>query len=1446
LGKDGPHLNKVRFCPGFESLEAEMSQMAVDLKAVETWLISEESVDDCAVRLREVPGAGRELVAYVVCHGEFNRERLLSFLQSKLPLNAVPSSYVPLSALPLTDKGEIDEAVLASFPVIDTELARQWEIQLEALPEIERAIVLIEENRKEVSPLHLSDLLDEGQSVAKAVAPPQDKLTPKVVSTRVVERPSICTGGKITRELPATLAQALKVAAAGEPSQGIFYVEANNQETFQSYAELLEESERILAGLRKQNLKPGDKVIFQLEPNRDFVPAFWACALGGFVPVPVSIPPSYKDLNATVTKLYHTWQMLDQPIILTSNTLASSIAALPGLLQSESFSVVTIDDLRGSATDKQWHEGGPEDVALILLTSGSTGMPKGVLLSQRNILSRSAGAAQLNDFHSEEVLFNWFPLDHVGGIVFFHVYGIYLGARQLLAPTDLILQQPLKWLDVVDKHRVTVTWSPNFAFGLVNDNEAEIKQRKWDLSCLRSIFNGGEAIVARTGRKFLALLGAHGLPATAIQPAWGMSETSSGVTCSQKFRPATTSDDMSFVEVGVPLPGLSMRIVDTHDNLVEEGEIGRLQVKGESVTKGYYKNEDLSREAFSADGWFNTGDLGVLQEGCLTITGRTKDDIIINGVNFYSHEIEGAVEEVKGVNVSFTAATAVRDPGIDTDKLAIFFSAVDGADELNLIAEIRSHVVGRIGVNPDYVIPVEKEIIPKTAIGKIQRQQLRDRFEVGEFRDRLKRLDIESANAQTIPDWFYRKSWIRREEEVRNSELLKGGYLVFADQFGLAETLCRKLGEIGNACVLVEKGIDFNKIDKNHYCLNPSEPEHFRKLIAALADEEMSLNHILHFWHYTAYEGDQKTQLGIDDAQRCGVYSLLHLVQALATSAESKSNCRLFVVANNSQPVAPADDTAPEKATVLGLLKTLPLELSWLEPRHIDLETDEVEENALRVWQELTIPKTRMEIAYRKRQRFVAALKRVNLLAGDQSQNKIKHGGTYLITGGLGGVGTELARFLVQRYRAKLILIGKTPVPPREEWQQYDKLESEVARRVKSLLDIESAGGQVCYRVVDVCDLERLRETVAEAERCWEQELSGIFHLAGGLGGEKNLEQHWTTMDSHRLVVEDEKNFHRAFVPKVFGTLTLQQLIKDRPETLFVLFSSVNSLFGGATFGAYAAANSFLDCYAQHLHNTSHPQTYCFNWSLWDDIGMSRGNPGFAREATKRMGFFLMNKDQALNSLLAGLLKGAPQLVIGIDGYSRNGSRHIELQPEARQALNAFYTPSNGGVPGARLEHMKVLDRFGERSTCAFKELTEFSLDENGEVDRGRLKDSQRDQRTTREVVAPRTDLEREVANVWREVLRVPELSIHDNFFQLGGQSLLATQVISRLRKTLNVELPMQALFEAATVALLAASIEQRRSVVAERQASRIVAVSREAHRMKARSLSSDEQSQSN
>lgn len=540
-----------------------------------------------------------------------------------------------------------------------------------------------------------------------------------------------------------SLTESFQKAATLSSDRGILFIE-DEGESFLSYADLKVEAERILNGLRKQGLKPGTPIIFQFQRNRDFFIALWGCVLGGFVPAPMATPPSYEQDNGILLKLMNVWRLLGRPPVFTDSQSAPFIEQFSRRMEMEDLQVLCLEKVRQPTPDPQWHKAERHDLALLMLTSGSTGMPKAVSLSHHNLLARSAGSTRMNGFSCNDVSLNWMPLDHVGGVIYFHLRDVFLGAHQIHASTHLVIQQPLRWLDWMHRHRVSITWAPNFAFSLMIDRSEEISRGRWDLSSVKHIMNGGEAVVAKTGRLFLKLLEVHGLAKNVLHPAFGMAEVSSGITYSHDFNLETISDTDPFVAVGRPIPGMSLRIVDDEGKVVPQGKIGSLQIKGETVMAGYYNDPGKNKDVFDPEGWFRTGDLGFLQDGILTVTGREKEALVIHGNNVYYHEIEAAVEVLPGVQITFTAASAVRSESSNTDEIALFFCPAAQLDEIatwELIQNIRREIIKKAGSAIIHVVPLTPADITKTSLGKIQRAHLRRGFESGAFQAILQKWD---------------------------------------------------------------------------------------------------------------------------------------------------------------------------------------------------------------------------------------------------------------------------------------------------------------------------------------------------------------------------------------------------------------------------------------------------------------------------------------------------------------------------------------------------------------------------------------------------------------------------------------------------------------------------------------------------------------------------------
>jgi acyl-CoA synthetase (AMP-forming)/AMP-acid ligase II len=531
---------------------------------------------------------------------------------------------------------------------------------------------------------------------------------------------SILNGGPLGPAKVTTLSAALVRAANLSGGEEITYLDDEGTPRKQSYAELLHDAACILSGMRAAGARVGEKVVLQIGTDPDLLAAFWACVLGGFVPVPVTpSPPAHSRLSAAQL-LAGVWGMLGKAKVVTGQRTKPDASVAGSWLG-------TVDTLRVGPAATAFQPVAPDEPAALLLTSGSTGLPKAVTLTHRNIISRSVATKRVRNLSAANRTFNWMPLDHVGGLVMFHVRDVLLGCHQVHARINWVLTDPLRWLDAISEYRCDTTWAPNFAFGLVVDRAHEMADRSWDLSNLRYIMNGGEPITARVARRFLSLLAPFGLPSEAIHPGWGMSETSSGVVDCVFSLQASTDEDR-FVSVGVPHPGVTLRVVDHNGEVQPAGTIGMLQVSGFPITSGYYANPEQNQQSFTADGWFKTGDLAFVAGGMLTVTGRADDVIEVDGVSYYGHEIEAAVEELAFVESSYTVVCQLLTESGAHHGLAVFFHPRSGTasdPEKSAVAEL---VASRFGLQATHVEPVPRDEVPKTGIGKRKRAQLLKRL----------------------------------------------------------------------------------------------------------------------------------------------------------------------------------------------------------------------------------------------------------------------------------------------------------------------------------------------------------------------------------------------------------------------------------------------------------------------------------------------------------------------------------------------------------------------------------------------------------------------------------------------------------------------------------------------------------------------------------------------
>ncbi|MBP2229003.1 acyl transferase domain-containing protein/acyl-CoA synthetase (AMP-forming)/AMP-acid ligase II/acyl carrier protein/aryl carrier-like protein [Azospirillum agricola] len=530
--------------------------------------------------------------------------------------------------------------------------------------------------------------------------------------------------------------QVLLRAADGDG--GLVWLDDDGAAHSRPYRTLLDEARRILGGLNAAGVGQGDRVILPVKGVGTLLPLLWACFLGGIVAVPMAPPPLVEEDAPALRKLHGVWSLLARPVVVADGDLPAALAAHAAAQGWTGFRALPAEPLWNGGAVTRLPPVSSGDPAMMPLTSGSTGMPKAVRLTHANILAMVAGTIQANGFTTADVTLNWMPLDHPGANVFLGVMPALLGGWQVHAPTSHILTDPLRWLELIDRHRASVSWAPNFAFSLIGRSADRLAGMRLDLSCMRFLVSAGEQVAAATSAAALELLERYGLPDNALRPAFGMAESCSGITWSRGLTRAELAGNPASVSLGPPIPGAAIRVTDDDGAVLPEGEIGHLEMRGPSVTAGYTDNPEANAEALKPGGWFATGDLAYIAGGELHITGRKKQIIIINGLNIPAHDVEAAAEEIEGVAPSFTAAFSVWNATHGTEELVLLFSpsnpAPDGLAELG--RRIRLHLTRRTGLAPAHLVPLPADQVPKTSIGKIQRLELKRRFERGEFRDR--------------------------------------------------------------------------------------------------------------------------------------------------------------------------------------------------------------------------------------------------------------------------------------------------------------------------------------------------------------------------------------------------------------------------------------------------------------------------------------------------------------------------------------------------------------------------------------------------------------------------------------------------------------------------------------------------------------------------------------
>ncbi|MEW5928794.1 MAG: SDR family NAD(P)-dependent oxidoreductase [Gemmatimonadota bacterium] len=444
-----------------------------------------------------------------------------------------------------------------------------------------------------------------------------------------------------------------------------------------------------------------------------------------------------------------------------------------------------------------------------------------------------------------------------------------------------------------------------------------------------------------------------------------------------------------------------------------------------------------------------------------------------------------------------------------------------------------------------------------------------------------------SAKRADVGDWFYLPVW--RETPLAPSAVGEGPWLVFAGEAGPGAALAGALAAAGRAATVVSPGGGFRELGADRYEVDPRRREDYGALLARLAATGRFPRRIVHLW---SAEG------GPGDAQERGLYSLLFLAQALGERSAADP-VELTVVTAGMQEVGGGGLGDPEQATVLGPVRTIPREYPHLACRSVDVLLPsggswQEERLAGQLLSEAVSGAADTVVALRGAHRWVQDYEQVRLPRPEGALPVLRQGGLYLITGGLGGIGLQVAEYLAREARANLVLTGRSALPPRDGWDAW--LESHEAaeptsRRIRAVQALEALGAGVLVAAADVADAAAMRAVVEEARSRW-GEFAGVVHAAGVPSG--GLMQ----MRTPRQVAD-------VLAPKVRGTQVLAELFAGPRLDFMLLCSSRTAVMGRFGQVDYTAANAFLDAFARWHRDGTGTYTVSVNWGGWEEVGMA-------------------------------------------------------------------------------------------------------------------------------------------------------------------------------------------------------------------------------------------------
>ncbi|MFN8390063.1 MAG: fatty acyl-AMP ligase [Bdellovibrionota bacterium] len=544
----------------------------------------------------------------------------------------------------------------------------------------------------------------------------------------------------------------LKTAATGDSNRGFRFLNPDGSgDSHVSFAELADSSARYGAALLAMGLKRGDRVGLIVPENEQFVRLFFGAMFVGLVPVPIAPPMNIGRLGVFLEHLRHIVERSGSSLIVTSSRIKSVLGSLVGGSLKR---VATPGELDVQSVKAPLADISPEQIAFLQFTSGSTSRPKGVALTHANLsVNTDCIMRQGLKVSAEDVGCSWLPLFHDMGLIGFVIAPVTTGTPVVLMSPLTFVKRPVEWLRMMSRYQGSLSFGPNFAYGLCVKRIKPEELEGVDLSRWRVAGCGAEPIQAATLRTFAERFSVQGFREQALMPSFGMAESTLAVTFSPLDR-ALRSDSVDveslakhralsvevgspgsvqIVSCGSPFAEHDVAILGKNGELLPERCVGEIVLRGPSVMKEYYEDPEATASAFSGE-WLRTGDLGYLADRELFVSGREKEVIIISGKNYYPTDLEFVISEIDGVRKGNVVVFGLADVVGGTEAIVVCAETKCALDEHKRIEhEIRTKVLEAFSLKIDRVELLAPNVLPKTSSGKLQRTKLKESYLSGEL-----------------------------------------------------------------------------------------------------------------------------------------------------------------------------------------------------------------------------------------------------------------------------------------------------------------------------------------------------------------------------------------------------------------------------------------------------------------------------------------------------------------------------------------------------------------------------------------------------------------------------------------------------------------------------------------------------------------------------------------